>query len=142
MIQKTNEGHLYILPSHTILEERREKNIFSDPNGGTSIDTHQTTMKIEAWGFKPHRKSHHYIIRNCRTHCLRNTDASLALASFPCLVTPVSIPNPHTCLRFNFGPLTLKCFKCVEFCFYFGKLSINQAPKISLNIARSSYQEN
>jgi len=130
------------LPSHTILEERREKNIFSDPNGGASINTHQTTMKIEAWGFKPHRKSHHYIIRNYRTHCLRNTDASRALASFPCLVTLVPIPNHHTFLRFNFGPSIFKYFKCVEFCFYFGKLSINQAPKISLNIARSSYQEN
>jgi hypothetical protein len=99
-------------------------------------------MKIEAWGFKPHRKSHHYIIRNYRTHCLRNTDASRALASFPCLVTLVPIPNHHTFLRFNFGPSIFKYFKCVEFCFYFGKLSINQAPKISLNIARSSYQEN
>jgi hypothetical protein len=86
-------------------------------------------MKIEAWGFKPHRKSHHYIIRNYRTHCLRNTDASRALASFSCLVTPVSIPNPHTCLRFNFGPSTLKYFKCVELLFFFWKIEHQPSSK-------------
>lgn len=133
--KKTNEGHLYILPSQTILEERREKNIFLDPNGGASIDTHQTTMKIEAWGFKPHRKSHHYIIKNYRTHCLRNTDASRALASFPCLVTPVSIPNPHTCLRFNFGPST-NILNVLNFVFILENWGWGNHANQSLNLAK------